>query len=224
MPFSPEQLGLLVSTLRRDLGTLLPEFVVDEKIKTWTMRSRDKDVAKQSSLVLIENGVSVIWGHECERGLDRKLTDSMCKASEETLTYIATLLQFVEAEYVFEFRTSENHYAVISDVFFGNGPLADVALAPRKHLTNDFAFRVLLDDARVLIIRATGSHNEGDIVLGRQGAEKLRIRVSVGQNDGFFESALLSVVDSHVKFVENLMESEIVPRVIEPLSQRVQRA
>lgn len=219
VPFSEEQMGLLLGNLSECFSEELPDIVKDEE--TYSLRNSETKVPKQIALTLSKNIISLLWGQETKEKIAINMIKEISNLCTQTIATLPKILQHIDTEYVFDFETNQSHYALIQEVYYSQGAFAKLCRDGRKCLTNDIKYTMLLEDGRILIVSIIGGHAESKIRMDKQGKETLRIRLSVGQTQKLADLSLDELFVQHLAKVEGLVKDELLQSIVIPLANKI---
>lgn len=225
VPFSEEQIGLLLGNLGEEFSDELPNITKNEKSEHYSLRNFESEIPKQISLILGKNNINLIWAQETkdEKALD--MIKRMCNVCNQTIKILPNLLKYIDTEYIFDFETNQNHYDLIHETYFSKSLFADISKEGRKHLTNDIKYHLLLEDEKVLIVSITGTHSDSEIIKDKTDKKTLRIRLGVGQTRGLSASSLGldQLFEQHLAYVEKLVKEELLQKIVLPLANKISK-
>ena len=221
VPFSEEQIGLLLGNLGEEFSEDLPDITRNEESETYSLRNLETDIPKQISLSLAKNYIRLIWAQETEKEKAINMIKRMSSICKQTIKILPKVLNYIDTEYIFYFKTNKNHYALIHEVYYSQGPFAKIYKEGRKFLTNDIRYNTFLENGKILIISIVGTHSELKIIKDKQDKKELKIRLSVGQTRNLSALPLNQLFEQHLKSVEKLVKDELLQNIVMPLAEKI---
>jgi len=218
----PQELRLtLVGRFRKEFHRELPASPSTGSDDNISLRNTEKDTALQRSLALQPAGLRLIWSQGTDDKIAYGMASRIFEIVEEIAPEIASALRHFDTQYVVDFESSENHYALISDVYYAGSPLNKLRAPGRIEYTNDIDYHIKLDPNIVGIVEIIGGHGDDAAENHARGDNTLRLRVNMGRTTELPVERVAETLKSHLARSDELFDADIYPAVVLPMIQRL---
>lgn len=223
LPLPQETRLALVGRFRKEFRHELPmppSTGSDDKI---SLRSAEKDTSLQRSLVLQPSGLSLLWSQGTDDKTAYAMARRMFEIVEELAPETASSLRHFDTQYIVDFRSSENHYTLISDVYYASSSLNKLRTPGRIEFTNDIEYRIQLDPNIVGVVEIIGGHGDETAANNAHGDNTLRLRVNLGRAAELPIERVADTLALHLARSDELFDNDIYSAVVLPMLQRLGR-